>query len=222
LLKELEKVEGIERYRISSIEPNLITDEVIAFVAASSKFLPHFHIPLQSGSNHILRLMKRRYNRELFANKIEKIKQAIPNVFIGVDVIVGFPGETDNDFSDSYNLLSKLKPSFLHIFPYSERPGTPASDFEGKVHPKTMKKRVEKLQHLSHSLHSKFYAQNIGRKEEVLFEGANRKGTITGFTRNYVKVEIDFRKELAGKIASVELLGTSKTGNLTAKIIDNE
>ncbi len=222
LLKELEKVEGIERYRISSIEPNLITDEVIAFVAASNKFLPHFHIPLQSGSNNILRLMKRRYNRELFANKIEKIKQAIPNVFIGVDVIVGFPGETDNDFSDSYNLLNELKPSFLHIFPYSERPGTPASDFEGKVHPKAIKQRADKLQHLSYLLHSEFYAQNIGRKEEVLFEGANRKGTITGFTRNYVKVEIDFRKELAGKIASVQLLGTSNTGNLTAKIIKNE
>ncbi|MDY0196856.1 MAG: tRNA (N(6)-L-threonylcarbamoyladenosine(37)-C(2))-methylthiotransferase MtaB [Tenuifilaceae bacterium] len=222
LLKNLEKVEGIERYRISSIEPNLITDEVIAFVAASSKFLPHFHIPLQSGSNNVLRLMKRRYNRELFADKIRKVKQSIPNVFIGVDVIVGFPGETDNDFSDSYNLLSELKPSFLHVFPYSERPGTPAADFEGKVHSQTITQRAEKLQQLSHSLHSEFYIQNIGRKEKVLFEGANRKGIISGFTQNYTKVEVDYKKELVGKIVDVELLGISNTGNLTAKIINNE
>ena len=221
LLAALSNVDGIERYRISSIEPNLITEEVINFVAQSEKFLPHFHIPLQSGSNSILKLMKRRYNRELFANKLLQIKQTISNVFIGVDVIVGFPGETDNDFDDTYNLLNDLQPAFLHIFPYSERPNTPAAKFEGKVNPKDIKRRTEKLHQLSDLLHKNFYEQNIGRSEQVLFEGANRKGIMFGFTKNYVKVEVDYRKELVGKIVSVKLTSLSDTGNIKAEIIGN-
>ena len=221
LLAALSEVDGIERYRISSIEPNLITNEVINFVAQSAKFLPHFHIPLQSGSNSILKLMKRRYNRELFANKLLQIKQTIPNVFIGVDVIVGFPGETENDFDDTYNLLNELKPAFLHIFPYSERPNTPAAKFEGKVNPKDIKRRTEKLHQLSDLLHRNFYEENIGRSEQVLFEGANRKGIMYGFTKNYVNFEVDYRKELVGKIVSVKLTGLSDTGNLKAEIIGN-
>jgi threonylcarbamoyladenosine tRNA methylthiotransferase MtaB len=212
LLKSLEEIEGIERYRISSIEPNLITDEVIALVATSPKFLPHFHIPLQSGSNKILGLMKRRYNRELFADKLRRIKQAIPNVFIGVDVIVGFPGESEAAFMDTYNLLEELEPSFLHVFPYSERPNTPAASFEGKVMHKDITHRAKMLQDLSDILHQKFYNQNIGLEEEVLFESTRKGGMMNGFTRNYLKVEHPYQKELVGKIVKVKLLDISETG----------
>ena len=220
LLHALEKVEGIERYRISSIEPNLITDEIIAFVATSGKFLPHFHIPLQSGSDNVLKLMKRRYNTSLFADKIVRIKQAIPNAFIGVDVIVGFPGETDEDFSTTYQLLKGLKPSFLHVFPYSERPNTPAASYQNKVNPKIISTRAATLQALSHSLHLEFYRQNIGRTDEVLFEATRKDGMITGFTRNYIKIEYPYSKNLAGNILKVKLTELAPSGNCKAQIID--
>lgn len=222
LIRQLEQVEGIERYRISSIEPNLITDEIIRFVAQSQKFLPHFHIPLQSGSDNVLKLMKRRYNRTLFAQKITTIKQILPNAFIGVDVIVGFPGETDADFEDTFTLLSDLKPSFLHVFPYSVRPHTPAADYDGKVTAAVIKKRAQRLQQLSDQLHRDFYIQNLGAIEQVLIEGAEHKGMMTGFTRNYIKVEMEYQKHLVKSIVKVELTGVSETGNLTVKLLNHE
>ncbi len=220
LLIALDDVAGIERYRISSIEPNLITDEIIAFVATSSKFLPHFHMPLQSGSDNVLKLMKRRYNTSLFADKLKRIKQAIPNAFIGVDVIVGFPGETDDDFTTTYQLLEGLKPSFLHVFPYSERPNTPAASYQNKVNPRIISTRAANLQTLSHSLHLEFYKQNIGQIEEVLFESTRKDGMINGFTRNYIKVEYPYSRSLAGSIIKVKLTDLAPNGNCTAQIID--
>jgi threonylcarbamoyladenosine tRNA methylthiotransferase MtaB len=220
LLKALEEVDGIERYRISSIEPNLISDEVIAFVATSTKFLPHFHIPLQSGSDNVLKLMKRRYNTSLFADKITRIKQSIPNSFIGIDVIVGFPGETDEDFTTTYNLLQRLNPSFLHIFPYSERPNTPAASFSNKVKSKVVNERVKALHNLSDDLHLAFYRQNIGKTNQVLFESTQKNGMITGFTKNYIKVEHPYSKRLVGQIVNVKLTELSDDGNCKAMIID--
>ncbi|MDX9846073.1 MAG: tRNA (N(6)-L-threonylcarbamoyladenosine(37)-C(2))-methylthiotransferase MtaB [Tenuifilaceae bacterium] len=220
LLHALENVEGIERYRISSIEPNLITDDIVAFVATSSKFLPHFHIPLQSGSDNVLKLMKRRYNTSLFADKIVRIKQAIPNAFIGVDVIVGFPGETDEDFTITYQLLEGLKPSFLHVFPYSERPNTPAASYQSKVNPKIISTRAANLQALSHDLHLDFYRHNFGRIDEVLFESTRKDGMINGFTRNYIKVESQYSKNLAGHIIKVKLTELAPSGNCKVQIID--
>jgi threonylcarbamoyladenosine tRNA methylthiotransferase MtaB len=187
-------------------------------VAASQKFLPHFHIPLQSGSDNILKLMKRRYNRELFSEKILMIKRAIPNVFIGVDIIVGFPGETHEDFEQSYQLLADLKPSFLHVFPYSERPNTPAADYTKKVKSKDITQRASSLQSLSNTLHADFYNQNIGRSDEALFESAQKNGLMHGFTRNYVKVEYPYQKDLIGKISKVTLAEISASGNFKVQI----
>ncbi len=219
LLKELEKVNGIERFRVSSIEPNLITDSVIDFMAHSNKFLPHFHIPLQSGSDNVLKLMKRRYNTSLFAEKISLIKQAMPHAFIGIDVIVGFPGETDSDFSTTYNLLKNLKPSFLHIFPYSERPNTPAIDYPNKVPSKTITNRAAQLNSLSNELHLNFYKQHIGYTDAVLFETTKKNGQMNGYTRNYIRVEYPYAKNLVGSISKIEITGISETGNCTAKLI---
>ena len=188
-------------------------------MATSQKFLPHFHIPLQSGSNNVLTLMKRRYNSELFAQKVTKIKQAIPNVFIGVDVIVGFPGESEENFTESYNILKDLKPSFLHVFPYSERPNTPAVNYKGKVNPKVISKRSAALHFLSDELHRDFFQNNLGREEEVLFELARKGGLMYGFTKNYVKVEYPFQKELVGAIARVKLVDMAESGNFTIKLL---
>lgn len=219
LLVELEKVDGIERYRISSIEPNLITDEIIEFCSKSSKFLPHFHIPLQSGSNRILALMKRRYNRELFAERIGKIRDLVPNSFIGVDVIVGFPGETDADFNDAYSFIKRVNPSFLHIFPYSERPNTPAISYEGKVKPTELKHRTQELGRLSNELHLQFYKTNIGKTEKVLFESARKGELMFGFTRNYIKVEATYDKALVGKIVDVKMVNVNSDGNMVSEIL---
>ena len=219
LIKELENVTGIERYRISSIEPNLITDDIINFVASSKKFLPHFHIPLQYGSNRILGLMRRRYKRELFEERIVKIREHIQKCFIGVDVIVGFPGETDEDFQDTYNFIKKLEPSFLHIFPYSERPNTPAINFEGKVRADVIKKRAADLASLSEFLHSQFYQKNIGNSEEVLFESTKKGNLMFGFTRNYIKVESSYDRSLIGEIAKVKMIGISQNGNMLVELM---
>jgi threonylcarbamoyladenosine tRNA methylthiotransferase MtaB len=219
LVEELDKVDGIERYRISSIEPNLITDEIIDFCSKSKKFLPHFHIPLQSGSNRILGLMRRRYKRELFAERLNAIRKKIPNCFIGVDVIVGFPGETDDDFNDAFEFIKQQQPSFLHIFPYSERPNTPAIEFEGKVKPMAVKDRLHQLGKLSDELHRKFYVSCIGQTEEVLFESTRKGGLMFGFTRNYIKVEVPYDKSLIGKIVKVKLTGISDDGNALIEII---
>jgi len=221
LINELETVDGIERYRISSIEPNLITDEVIEFCAKSSRFLPHFHIPLQSGSNQILGLMRRRYQRELFAERISKIKSLIPNAFIGIDVIVGFPGETEENFNETYTFLQSQQPSFLHIFPYSERPNTPAINFDGKVKSIDVKNRLNRLSELSENLHRQFYQMNIGRSEKVLFESTRKGGLMFGYTGNYIKIETTYNKSLVGKIVDVKMTGISPDGNMMAELANN-
>ena len=200
LLKELEQVVGIERYRISSIEPNLLTEEIVSWISEGRKFLPHFHIPLQSGSDAILAAMKRRYNTTLFRSRIEMIRSYMPFAFIGIDVIVGFPGEGENEFEECYNLLAELKPSFLHIFPYSKRDNTPAASYESQVSEKDKKVRVAKLSELSDRLHSNFVKSNEGRVEEVLFESTVKGGKMFGYTRNYIRIEAPYDKEMIGKI----------------------
>ncbi len=205
LIKELDKVEGIERYRISSIEPNLLTDEIIKFCAQSNKFLPHYHIPLQSGSNEILRLMKRRYSRELFAQRIEQIKKISPDAFIGVDVIVGFPGETDEKFQETYDFLSQLDISFLHVFSFSVRADTPAAKMPMKVPKHIIRQRSKKLHKLSDKKHHLFCKQNIDKNAKVLFESKNENGKMYGFTENYLKVRTYYNPSLINSIQNVVL-----------------
>ncbi|HUX53376.1 MAG TPA: tRNA (N(6)-L-threonylcarbamoyladenosine(37)-C(2))-methylthiotransferase MtaB [Williamwhitmania sp.] len=218
LIRELEKVDGIERFRISSIEPNLLTSEIIGHVAQSSKFLPHFHIPLQSGSNNILKAMRRRYTREQFAAKILEVKSAIPSAFIGIDVIVGFPGESNSDFMDSYNLLEMLNVSFLHIFPYSVRPNTPAELMPEKVPSNEISRRTHLLQNLSDKLHRQFYQDNLGRAVNVLFEARRKGDQMLGYTENYILVEAPFIKNMANTIVAAKLIGTTNSGNATIEI----
>lgn len=219
LLHALETVAGIERYRISSIEPNLLTDEIIAFTASGGKFQPHFHVPLQSGCDRILSLMRRRYTTADFAGRLAAVRAAIPQAFIGVDVIVGFPGETEADFEDTYRFLESAAPSFLHVFPYSVRPGTPAADFVGKVSPQVAADRVARLTALSDRLHAGFYARHVGQEADVLYEGTVRGGMMTGFTGNYIKVRTPYDKTLINRICRVRLGTASGDGDLTAEII---
>lgn len=205
LIRALDEVEGIARYRISSIEPNLITDEAIDFVAASRRFAPHFHIPLQSGSNTVLKLMRRRYDTDLFRHKIEKIKQAMPHAFIGVDVIVGTRGETDQLFEEAKEFIESLDISQLHVFSYSERPGTQALKIAHSVDPKTKHARSQQLLDISDRKWRAFYEANIGRQAEVLFEQAQKGGMIHGFTENYIKVELPYRPSLVNETCRVVL-----------------
>lgn len=205
LLKELDKVEGIERYRISSIEPNLLTDEILKFSIDSKKIQPHFHIPLQAGSNKILKLMRRRYTVELFTKKIEQIKNYGEDIFIGIDVIVGFPGESDELFEQTYSLLEGLSPSFLHIFPYSERANTDAVNLPESVDINIRHKRVERLTDLSNRLHKKFCEQFINKEVNVLVEGFRKGGIMFGYTSNYLKVELPYKKELINKMVNVRI-----------------
>jgi threonylcarbamoyladenosine tRNA methylthiotransferase MtaB len=215
LVKALDEVEGIERIRISSIEPNLLNDEVIAFVATSKRFVPHFHIPLQSGSDKILGLMRRRYKRELYLNRVAKIKQLMPNCCIGVDVIVGFPGETREDFIDTYNFLNELNVSYLHVFTYSERENTPAAGMSGTVPGSTRAERSKMLHILSDKKRRSFYETQIGKTDEVLFEGGDVKnGYMHGFTRNYVKVKVKYDPILVNEIKSVHLTAISPDGDV--------
>lgn len=205
LLEALDKVEGIERYRISSIEPNLLTSKVLAFTASSKKFMPHFHIPLQSGSDKILGLMRRRYTTSVFADKIALVRGLSPRAFIGIDVIVGFPGETDQDFLDTYNFLKELRPAFIHVFPYSERANTPAIDFADKVSPQISNKRVEALSLLCNQLHSVFLESFIGDKAHVLIEGTKKGGLMYGYTQNYLRVELPYNRAQINSIVEVEI-----------------
>jgi threonylcarbamoyladenosine tRNA methylthiotransferase MtaB len=215
LVKALDEVEGIERIRISSIEPNLLNDEIIAFVATSKRFVPHFHIPLQSGSDKILGLMRRRYKRELYLNRVAKIKQLMPDCCIGVDVIVGFPGETREDFIDTYNFLNELNVSYLHVFTYSERENTPAANMSGTVPGSTRAERSKMLHILSDKKRRSFYETQIGKTDEVLFEGADVKnGYMHGFTRNYVKVKVKYDPILVNEIKSVHLTAISSDGDV--------
>lgn len=206
LIKQLEKVEGIERYRISSIEPNLLKDEIIEFVANSKKFMPHFHIPLQSGSDDVLKLMKRRYNVAKFSDRVLNAKKLIPEVFFGIDVIVGFPGETDDNFNDTYTLLEQLPISYLHIFPYSDRKGTLASQMKGKIASEIIKQREKKLQDLSDKKHFEFYKKFIGTTKKVLFEQKDKQGLYAGYTDNYLRIKVESTETLRNKIEEVELL----------------
>ena len=219
LLRALNDVEGIERYRISSIEPNLITDEIIEFCAASPKFQHHFHIPLQSGSDHILGLMRRRYTSAKFADRIEKIRSLMPDAFIGIDVITGFPGETEEDFQQTYDLLARLRPSFLHIFPFSERPGTPAVDMPNKVPSYISTQRVARLEELCRELHYEFCAQGVGTEDDVLFESTVRGGMMFGYTGNYRRVKAPYRKEMINQICRVRLGEIDENCDLKAQFL---
>lgn len=212
LLKALDSVDGIDRYRISSIEPNLLTDDIIAFCAASSKFQSHFHIPLQSGSDKILGLMRRRYTTAKFAERIAAARSKMQNPFIGIDVIVGFPGETEEHFQETYDFLSEIKPAFLHIFPFSERKGTPAVDFEGKVSPQIAAERVGRLEELSDKLHREFCEAAIGQEDEVLFESSMRGGMMFGYTGEYRRVKTKYNKDLVNKIARVKITEIDESG----------
>lgn len=206
LLQALDQVEGIGRYRISSIEPNLITDEIIEFVSKSKRFTPHFHIPLQSGSDNVLQLMKRRYDTDLFRHKIELIKQLIPNAFIGVDVIVGTRGETEADFETCETFIRQLPVSQLHVFSYSERPGTKALAIEPVVSPAEKHARSKRLLDLSDQKLYTFYNEQRGKTAEVLFEHTRRGKNMHGFTENYIKVEIAYDKALCNEIRTVKLI----------------
>lgn len=205
LLKALNQVEGIERYRISSIEPNLLTPEIIEWIASGTKFLPHFHIPLQSGCDSILSRMHRRYNTDMFRKKIELIRSKMDNVFFGIDVIVGFPGESDDDFKTTYHFLEEIRPAFLHIFPYSKRPGTPAADMDDQIPDDIKNLRVNMLEQLSESLHQTFYNLNRGKEDEVLFESTVKGGKMFGYSRNYLRVEVPYDKNLIGKIVKMKI-----------------
>ncbi|MFD2519062.1 tRNA (N(6)-L-threonylcarbamoyladenosine(37)-C(2))-methylthiotransferase MtaB [Salinimicrobium flavum] len=205
LVKALDEVEGIERLRISSIEPNLLKNETIDFVAQSKAFVPHFHIPLQSGSNEILKAMRRRYMRELYVDRVTRIKEAMPDACIGVDVIVGFPGETNEQFLETYNFLNELEVSYLHVFTYSERSDTLAAEMEEVVPLKVRKKRSKMLRGLSAKKRRAFYESQLGKSKTVLFEGENKEGYIHGFTENYVKVKTPWNPELVNTLHNIIL-----------------
>lgn len=205
LVQQLDQVEGIERYRISSIEPNLLSNDIIEFVSGSRKFMPHFHIPLQSGSNDILALMRRRYRRELYAEKVACIKQFMPHCCIGVDVIVGFPGESDAHFRETYDFLHELDVSYLHVFTYSERANTHALEIKPVVPVNVRHERNKALRNLSHKKMQYFTAQHNGETRKVLFESVNKDGMIEGYTDNYIRVTTPFRTGWANSLVDWEL-----------------
>ncbi|MDO1446410.1 tRNA (N(6)-L-threonylcarbamoyladenosine(37)-C(2))-methylthiotransferase MtaB [Rhodocytophaga aerolata] len=212
LVKALDKVEGINRFRISSIEPNLLTQEIIEFVASSAKFVPHFHIPLQSGSNKVLKLMRRRYMRELYAERVASIKKMMPHCCIGVDVIVGFPGETEEDFLDTYRFLNELDISYLHVFTYSERDNTAALKMEGVVPMQERSRRSKMLHSLSDKKRRYFYEQQIGSVQTVLFEEDIEDGNMHGFTQNYIRVAAKYDPLLINELKEVKLTQLTSQG----------
>ncbi len=214
LVKALDEVEGIDRFRISSIEPNLLSDEIIEFVAQSKRFVPHFHIPLQSGSNKILALMRRRYKRELYSNRVEKIKALMPNACIGVDVIVGFPGESREDFIDTYNFINNMDISYLHVFTYSERENTVAITMSDPVPGSSRAERNKMLTILSEKKRRHFYETQIGKDMEVLFEADSKDGYMHGFTRNYVKVKAKYDPILVNELKTVTLHNIADDGDV--------
>jgi threonylcarbamoyladenosine tRNA methylthiotransferase MtaB len=205
LVQALDTIEGIHRLRISSIEPNLLKDETIDFVSQSNSFVPHFHIPLQSGSNKMLKAMRRRYMKELYTDRVAHIKNRMPDACIGVDVIVGFPGETDELFLETYNFLNALNISYLHVFTYSERPNTHAATLSGVVPKSVRSKRSKMLRGLSAKKRRAFYESQIGLKRTVLFEGENKEGYIHGFTENYVKVKAPWNPEFVNTLHDITL-----------------
>jgi threonylcarbamoyladenosine tRNA methylthiotransferase MtaB len=222
LVQALDKVNGIHRLRISSIEPNLLKDETIQFVASSNSFVPHFHIPLQSGSDVLLKKMKRRYMRKVYDERVAKIKQVMPNACIGVDVIVGFPGETDELFLETYNYLNELDISYLHVFSYSERPNTEAYDMEDVIPKKVRTKRSKMLRGLSVKKRRAFYEGQLGNKLTVLFESENKEGYIHGFTENYVKVKTPWNPELVNTLNNITLTEIDEDGIVRFKFVKSE
>ncbi|WP_299763646.1 tRNA (N(6)-L-threonylcarbamoyladenosine(37)-C(2))-methylthiotransferase MtaB [uncultured Dokdonia sp.] len=222
LVTALDKVDGIERLRISSIEPNLLKNETIDVVANSRAFVPHFHIPLQSGSNEILGLMRRRYQRELYVDRVAKIKEVMPHACIGVDVIVGFPGETDDHFLETYNFLNELDVSYLHVFTYSERDNTTAATMEGVVPKNIRSKRSKMLRGLSVKKRRAFYESQLDTQRTVLFEGENKEGYIHGFTENYVKVKAPWNPELVNTLHEVTLTKIGDDGIVRFDFVTSE
>lgn len=212
LIRALDEVDGIDRIRISSIEPNLLTDEIIDFVASSQKFVPHFHIPLQSGSNRILRLMRRRYQRELYAERVARIRSKMPQCCIGVDVIVGFPGETRDDFLDTYRFINELDVSYLHVFTYSERENTVAATMPDVVPGSLRADRSKMLHILSDKKRRKFYEVNLGREYTVLFENDIENGRMHGFTENYIRVTANYDPVLVNELVTVRLTEINDSG----------
>ncbi len=212
LVQNLDRLKGIHRMRISSIEPNLLENKIIDFVASSKSFVPHFHIPLQSGSNRLLQLMKRRYKRETYTNRVHKIKQMMPHACIGVDVIVGFPGETDDLFLETYHYLNELDISYLHVFTYSERPNTEAVLMEDAVPKNIRRKRSKLLRGLSAKKRRAFYESQLGNELTVLFESENKEGYIQGYTENYVRVKTPWNPHLANTLHLIKLTGIDTDG----------
>ncbi|MFZ4680530.1 MAG: tRNA (N(6)-L-threonylcarbamoyladenosine(37)-C(2))-methylthiotransferase MtaB [Flavobacterium sp.] len=221
LVQALDKVEGIERLRISSIEPNLLKNETIEFVSNSRTFVPHFHIPLQSGSNDILKKMKRRYLREVYTERVNKIREVMPHACIGVDVIVGFPGETDENFLETYNFLNEMDISYLHVFTYSERDNTEAAELPHVVPMNVRNKRSKMLRGLSVKKRRAFYESQIGTNRTVLFENENKEGYIYGFTENYVKVKTPWNPELVNTLHKINLSKIDEDGSVRL-IFQNE
>lgn len=222
LVKALDEVEGIERLRISSIEPNLLKNETIEFVSQSRTFVPHFHIPLQSGSNDVLKKMKRRYLREVYTDRVAKIREVMPHACIGVDVIVGFPGETDEHFLETYHFLNDLDISYLHVFTYSERDNTEAVDMDGVVPMNVRSKRSKMLRGLSVKKRRAFYESQIGTNRTVLFESENKEGYIHGFTENYVKVKTPWNPELVNTLHEINLTKIDEDGSVRMEFLNVE
>ena len=222
LVQALDEVEGIERLRISSIEPNLLKNETIEFVSKSRTFVPHFHIPLQSGSNEILKKMKRRYLREVYTERVAKIREVMPHACIGVDVIVGFPGETDEDFLETYHYLNEMDISYLHVFTYSERDNTEAATMDGVVAMNVRSKRSKMLRGLSVKKRRAFYESQIGSNRTVLFESENKEGYIHGFTENYVKVKTPWNPELVNTLHEINLTRIDEDGSVRMDFLNVE
>ncbi|MCR9288352.1 MAG: tRNA (N(6)-L-threonylcarbamoyladenosine(37)-C(2))-methylthiotransferase MtaB [Bacteroidetes bacterium] len=218
LIRALDEVEGISRFRISSIEPNLCTDEVIEFVAQSKRFVPHFHMPLQSGNNKQLRAMRRRYKRELYAQRVAKIKELMPHCCIGVDAIVGFPNETEEDFLETYQFINELDISYLHVFTYSERPNTAAAEMPNPVSIEDRRKRNKMLTILSEKKRRFFYENHLNEVRPVLFEKAKERGLMSGFTDNYIKVEVPIKESFLNQIRPVKLLEIGDNGQVKIEL----
>ncbi len=221
LIKELDKIEGIERFRISSIEPNLLSSEIIAFVAESDRFVPHFHIPLQSGSNLLLKAMRRKYLRELYAERVALIKEKMPDACIGVDVIVGFPGETEEEFLKTVDFLKELPISYLHVFTYSERANTTAKKMENSVPLNIRRQRSKQLQILSEKKRRAFYETQLGKEEEVLIEAEEHGGMMNGFTKNYVKVKLPFNPAFINETIKVKMTEIALDGQMQVELLEN-
>ncbi len=221
LIKALDEVKGIRRYRISSIEPNLLSQEIIDFVAKSKKFVPHFHLPLQSGSDMILRLMDRRYRTYLYRHRVESIKSAMPNACIGADVIVGFPGESEREFLKTYDFLTEIEVSYLHVFTYSERANTKAINMDEAVSPKERSRRSKMLRILSEKKRRKFYEDNVGKEGNVLFEKDIQDGMMRGFTENYIRISAAYDLLMINEIKSVKMKGINSKGLMEVEELES-